>query len=83
MGPSLWPDCCGSPEGLFHVLLHLLLLQKSLHGNDMSDVAFISPGSEGDHLVAGPVRELYLDFGGFLSTVGVHRLHIWNWGVNS
>jgi hypothetical protein len=47
----------------------------------MSDIAFISPGSEGNHLVGGGlVMELYLDFGGFLFPVGFRRLHIWNWG---
>ena len=47
-------DRCDSPEGLLYVLLHLLLLQKLLHSNDMSDVASIGPRLEGDHLVVVP-----------------------------
>jgi hypothetical protein len=41
----------------------------------------IGPRSEGNHLVVGPVRELYIDFGGFLFPIGVHRLHVQNRGL--
>ena len=73
-------DRCDSPEGLLYNLLHLLLLQKLLDSNGASDGALIGPRLEGNHLVIGPVMELYLDFGGFLFPVGVRRLHLWNRG---
>ena len=80
-GPQLViPDCCDSPECLFHVLLHLLLLQKLLRSDGVSNVGFIGPSLEREYLGISLAGGLYHDFGLLLFLIGIHRLNILNWG---
>ncbi len=69
-------DLNNHPKSLGHVLLTRLLLKKLTHCNDVGDIVFVVPSSEGGHLVICPVRKLYLDLGLFLLLIEVCRLNL-------